>query len=237
MMFAPVLGSNLIPVKFKALLAVVLGLAIYGIVSTGPVSMGAFQLNLWSLAPLIALEMMIGLLIGFFASLPFVGVQMGGLLMGQQMGLGFVSFYNPASDSDADLLGQILFFMALAGFLMIGGLDAIVYGLLQTFQHIPIGTFALGEETIAVILSLLLAACEMALRIAAPVLAIIFLQSIAMGFVAKTVPQLNILSLGFPLRILIGLVILIAGLVVIDEVILDGMNSMLGTLMNWVKGQ
>ena len=58
-----------------------------------------------------------------------------------------------------------------------------------------------------------------------------------MGFVAKTVPQLNILSLGFPLRILIGLIILIAGLVVVDEVILEGMDSMLGTLMSWVKGQ
>jgi flagellar biosynthesis protein FliR len=90
------------------------------------------------LGPIVALEFMVGLVIGFAASLPMVAMQTGGLIMGQQMGLGFAMFYNPAVDDEADIVGQVLFFMALAGFLLIGGHEAMLLAVLHSFEHIPL---------------------------------------------------------------------------------------------------
>ena len=90
---------------------------------------------------------------------------------------------------------------------------------------------------IVLMAGLLLSAFELALRVAAPIVALIFLQSIAMGFIAKTVPQMNILSLGFPLRILAGVGTLALGLIVIDEVIMDGIDVTLTHIFEWIESQ
>ena len=95
-------------------------------------------------------------------------MQTGGLAMGQQMGLGFARFYNPAVDDEADIIGQVLFFMALAMFLAIGGPDAMVLAVLNSFKHIPLGQFALEADFIALLTGMLLSVLEIALRVAAP---------------------------------------------------------------------
>lgn len=242
MIFGPIFGSSMVPPRIKIGLAVVLGLAVYPLVGIdaagGP--RADLHLNLWTLAPVAAMELMIGLIIGFVASLPLAAVQIGGVVMGQQMGLGFARFYNPAIDDDADVLGQILFFMVLAAFLMIGGHESMVLALLHTFQHIPVpavASFAPDAGLVSFLVGLLASATELALRVAAPLLALIFLETLAMGFIAKTVPQVNILTLGFPLRIICGLGIVIAGLVVIDDVMMDGMNDMLELLFAWIENR
>lgn len=235
MLFAPVFGSNIIPVRIRILLAFVLGVALYPVLhSVGAVSPEGLSLDLVSLAPLVAIEVLVGVTIGLIASLPLVAMQMGGLLMGQQMGLGFAMLYNPAMGDDGDVVGQLFFFLALAGFLIVSGHEAIVTAVLHSFGHVPLGAFVFDAGTLTLITGLLLSSFEVALRVAAPVIAIIFLQSIAMGFVSRTVPQLNILSLGFPLRILVGFTVMLGGLVVIAEVGMEAIDDTFETLMYWV---
>jgi flagellar biosynthetic protein FliR len=237
MIFGPVFGSSVIPPRIKVFLCLVLGLAIYPVVGydTG---VAGLRLNLWSLAPLAFMELMIGLVIGYLASLPMVAVQIGGLVMGQQMGLGFARFYNPAMEDDADIVSQILFFMVLAGFLLIGGHEAMLLAVLHSFHHIPMPAMATlmpGPDLAALFVGVLTAAFELALRVAAPLLALIFLQTLGMGFIAKTVPQMNILSLGFPLRVLAGLTIISLGLVVMDEVVMGLVDDTLGLMFEWIE--
>ncbi|MHC5112901.1 MAG: flagellar biosynthetic protein FliR [Planctomycetota bacterium] len=235
MLYGPVFGAPVIPARVKAMLALIVGLSVYPMLSREFFVAHDLRLDLWSLAPIVGTELLIGLLIGFVASIPLVSVQTGGLVMGQQMGLGFARFYNPGIDDEADVMGQLLFFLALAGFLMIGGHEAMLLGVLHSFEHVPLGAFAIGEGAISLITGLLLASFELALRVAAPVLAIVFLQSIAMGYTAKTVPQLNILSLGFPLRILVGITIVMCGLVVIQEVVMEGVIDAMEQMFEWLE--
>ena len=237
MVYGPVFGSPAIPVRVKVLLSLLIGVAVYPIVSIAHPLNSTLELNLISLAPLVAMELLIGVVIGFVASLPMMAVQTGGLIMGQQMGLGFAMFFNPAIDDESDIIGQLLFFMALAGFLMIGGHEAMVLAVLHSFDHVALGQFTIDAGVIDLLAGLLLAAFELAMRVAAPLLAIIFLESVAMGFVSKSVPQLNILSLGFPIRILAGFAIVALGLVVIDEVMMEGIDEMLRALFGWIEAQ
>ena len=237
MIYGPVFGSSVIPPRIKIFLCLVLGLAIYPVIG-GDAGAVELRLDLWSLAPLVFMELMIGLVIGYLASLPMVAVQVGGLVMGQQMGLGFARFYNPSIEDDADILGQILFFMTLAGFLLIGGHESMFMAVLHSFHHIPLpamATLVPGPQLVSMFTGVLTAAFELALRVAAPLLALIFLQTLGMGFIAKTVPQMNILSLGFPMRVLAGLTIISLGLVVMNEVVMELIDDTLGLMFTWIE--
>ncbi|MHC5004551.1 MAG: flagellar biosynthetic protein FliR [Planctomycetota bacterium] len=234
--YGPVFGSPVIPARVKVLLIALLGLAVYPVLSAEVFAGGApVRLELWTLGPLVAMELAIGLVIGYLASLPMIAVQTGGLVMGQQMGLGFATFFNPAMNDQADLVGQMLFFMTLAGFLIIGGHEAMVLAVLNSYHHLPPGSMAVDLDLLGIVAGLLTSALELALRVAAPLLALVFLESLAMGFIAKTVPQLNILSLGFPIRILAGLLMIVLGLHVIDSVVMEWTDELLAVMFGWAE--
>lgn len=237
MIYAPVFGSQVIPSRVKVFLSFMIGAAIYPALLAGPLHGVSVEPSLAVLAPLVALEMLIGITIGFVASIPLIAMQTGGLIMGQQMGLGFAQFFNPAIDDEGDVVGQVLFFMALAGFLAIGGHEALVLVVLHSFEQVPLGGFVPGDDLIVMINGLLISGLELSLRVAAPLLALIFLETLAMGFMAKTIPQLNILSLGFPVRILVGLLTVAIGLVVIDEVVMDEIDTTMNVLFTWLDNR
>ena len=128
---------------------------------------------------------------------------------------------------------QVFYFLGLAGFILIGGLDAMFIAVLHSFEYINAGIFLGGNGVTEILIGLLLSSLEIGLRVALPLLGVIFLETIAMGFVSKTVPQLNILSLGFPLRIIVGLTVVIAGLAVIDQVAMEYVAGAFDTLHDW----
>lgn len=232
--FAPALGSPAIPAKVKALLVVAMALAVYPTLDLHHEV--PLKLDMMSLAPAMAVEALIGLSIGMIASLPLVSVQMGGLLMGQQMGLGLGSIYNPAMDSEADVAGQVLFYLALGIFLLAGGLEAMHRAMVASFAAVPIGGFGPDDVPLDLIAGMLAAGFELAVRIAAPVLAIIFVETVATGLIMKTAPQINILSFGFPIRILLGITALYASLAAVHEVIAEDVEGSFRIMLEWATG-
>lgn len=231
--FAPIISGSMVPARVRVLLIFLAGIGAYSLLSAAGITMTSVPMDPWALIPLAAGEVAVGALIGFMAALPLLALRTGGLLCGQQMGLGFARFYNPAAEEETDILEQIFYFLGLAGFLLIGGLEATFVAVLHSFEYVHAGIFTAGSGVIDVLLGLLLSSIEIGLRVALPLLGVIFLETIAMGFVSKTVPQLNILSLGFPLRIMVGLGVLIAGLVVINEVANTWMADALENMHDW----
>jgi flagellar biosynthetic protein FliR len=206
--FGPVFGSSVIPMRAKVLLALVLAFCIYPVIPPQvPV-----QLSLMTLAVAVGTELLIGLVIGYGASLPLVAMQIGGLMMGHQLGLGLAQVFNPEFNEQTEIMSQLLFFLALVAFLLLGGHHAMLVALVHSFESVPLGGYRMDGSVIDLVVGLLTATFELGIRVAAPLLCLVFLETIAMGFVARTVPQLNILSLGFPLRILLGF-LLVAGIV------------------------
>jgi flagellar biosynthetic protein FliR len=231
--YGPVFGAAVVPVRVKVLFSFILGLSVYPLLAQRGF-VGQNGAALAELPAIIAVELLLGLVIGWLASLPLAAMQTGGLLIGQQIGLGFAQIFNPSIDDEADVIGQMLFFMTLASFLIIGGHEAMVLAVLNSFQLIPAGEFRVDGDLLAMLVGMLAAGIELSLRIAAPLLAIIFLESIAMGFVSKTVPQLNILSLGFPIRIMIGIGIVAIGLYIIHDVMMQYTDSVLESIMTMI---
>jgi flagellar biosynthetic protein FliR len=231
-LFAPLLSSPAIPRQVRIVMVIALTLTVYPTVDHAP----ALELrpDLLGLAPIVATETLIGMSIGLFANLPLMFVQLGGLLMGQQMGLGIAQIINPATNIQGDNLGQTLFLMTLALFTLLGGVELLWGALVHTFAIVPLAAFRLELAPLDVVVGLTQAGFEMAVRVAMPVLVIIFLENIALGFIMKTVPALNILSFGFPIRILIGLIVFVAALDFMRVTIDEELDRAVQATQDWV---
>jgi len=132
-------------------------------------------------------------------------------------------------------MGQALTFLLLAIFLAMGGLELMIGAVVRTFELVPLGAFAFGQAPLELFVALMGAAFEVAIRIAAPVVCVIFVETLATGMIMKTVPQLNILSFGFPLKILAGLGMLAGSIIYIDAAMDGFVDRSLAAIGSWVE--
>ncbi|MBL0927097.1 MAG: flagellar biosynthetic protein FliR [Phycisphaerales bacterium] len=229
--FAPLLSSAAVPRRIKALLAVALALAVYPTIDHAAAA--ALPLDLYVLGPLMASELLIGVTIGLVAALPMMSVQLGGLIMGQQMGIGLAGIYNPVMEIDGEQIGQLLFYVMLLSFLAVGGLELMYGAVVHTFAAVPPGGFSVTRAPLDLLVGVIASGFVLALRMAMPLLAIIFLENIAIGFLGRTLPQLNIMSMGFPLRILIGMFVVTASVTAFGHAMGGELERAIGVIERW----
>jgi flagellar biosynthetic protein FliR len=213
----PVLASTMVPGRFKALLGFMLGAAAYPMLlahpSTASLASGLGGVNdVFSMVVLVLSEVAIGFCIGALAATPLLMLELGGLVMGNSMGFGLARVYSPEADVDTDLLGQLLFTIATGIFIAAGGLEQLFRGLLASFAHLPLGGFHAGLTPLEAFVGVLSSGTELGLRVAAPVTCIVLMLTVVFGVLGKTMPQLNVMSVGFTVKMLAGLSMLLFGL-------------------------
>lgn len=229
---APIFSSNAIPRPVKVMLAVVLSLMTYPLVSqTLPADLSMTQ----ALAGVVS-EMMIGLAIGFGLTTIFVTVEVGALMIAQQGGLALGQVFNPGLDASSTSLGQLMFFVMMGIFLAINGHVAFVRALLESFTFVPPTTFSVTPSVVDLMVGLLTSSFVVAIRLAGPALTALFLVTLAMGFISRTVPQLNILAVGFSIRSSTALFMTAASLTVAQDVLVDGIVDTMDTVEVLLKG-
>ena len=231
----PMLGSATVPVRVKALFSVAMAAAAYPIVlaSHGDAPIFPASMGLLALAPMIVFELAIGASLGFLAGMPLHAANFAGFLMGYQMGLGLARTFDPSSEAETDLISQVLFIIAATAFLALGGLDGLFIGVASSFERVPVGGFEPGIAPLELAVGLLASGTELAIRVSAPVVGIVMLVLVALGALSKTLPQLNVMTVGFILKILLGFTMLAAGLASIDEAIVVDVTESLGKVMGW----
>lgn len=205
--FAPVLSSPMIPGQMKAMLSLTLTAAIYPACIPTLTAQGMIPLtmNIWYIIPIVFFELLIGVTIGLIAFIPIIAIQLGGLSVGQQMGLAMAREIDPTSDIEGNVVGQILFYLSLLAFIGLGGIEVMVGTILHSFNTVPVGAFRADNDLLHLCTALITSSFELAMQIGAPVIGLILLQTFALGFIAKTAPAFNILSLGFPMRVILGI--------------------------------
>ena len=242
-LFAPLFGSTALFRQVKVFLIVGLACCVYPmLLEPGRQSaqiMGAVingEMSLWMLAPTAALELLIGLAIGYTATLPMIGMQIGGQVIDQQIGLGLAGIFNPDLGEQSGIVGQFMFMVALAVYVTLGGHRILLGVLIGSFDHIPIGGFHDFGALLDLVVGVLQAAFSLALRLAAPLLCLIFLQTVAMGFIMRTVPQINILSIGFPMRTMAGAFLLVMFISMGVRVFAHELEEVLWGMMQFFAG-
>jgi flagellar biosynthetic protein FliR len=221
--FAPVFGSEAVPLRVRLLVSVAMGLGVVGGLAR-PVAMPPTWLDA---GMGLGCEFVIGSAIGYAARLIFVGVELGAFHVGNQMGLALAEVADSTKAEESSATGGLFRLLALVVFLAIGGHRSMIGGLMMTFEAVPpLGSLA-GESLLAPVVAMLGASFVLALKVAAPVLIALLLATVAMGLLHRTVPQFNLLSTGLPVRAMLGLLVLAATLGVMQPLV-EGAAGELG---------
>ena len=238
MIIGPIFGQPIVPPNIRVMLVFVLALMIT------PVLLGetsaAIPPTLLNYAWIIAGELSLGFALGLGMFIILSGLQLAGQLIDQQAGISLGEVISPGLDSNSSLSGQSLYFLGVAALLLlepIGGHLLLISALVETFQTFPVGDAFLSVSAISVVRDLVHQSLVLGVQVAAPLLAAMSVVAVTMGFLGHTVPQVNVLVVGFPIRAMISLFILMltfsgAARAVVDLVptVIDSLYDALTTL-------
>lgn len=202
LMVMPVFGGHLVPVRVRLYLA----LAITLLLSPNLPPMPEVEALSLRMMLLIAEQILIGAVLGFILLLFFQIFVVLGQFVSMQMGLGYASMMDPAMGVSVPLLGQFLLNMATLMFLAMNGHLVVFEVLAESFITLPVGSGFLVEHyrEIAGKLTWVLGA---AVLIALPAVTALLVINMAFGVMARAAPQLNIFAIGFPLTLVMGMII------------------------------
>ncbi len=201
--FLPVLGHGKAPAAIKALVVLVLSMAIF------PVCGASMPVGMWTPGRLflyVAAEALLGCLMGVSAHIVFSSLRMSGELVGRQMGMALAITADPVSGVEATPIGNFCELVGVLVFFSISGHHLMIAAIRDSFGRWPLGVFLSAEFLRTVSVTAASSSFLIALQLAAPLLLITFMVSLVMAIMARLVPEVNILVVGFPLRIGVGLV-------------------------------
>ncbi|MRH30067.1 flagellar biosynthetic protein FliR [Microbacterium sp. SYP-A9085] len=216
---APPFSHGAIPARIKAMLGVGLALAVSGGVAPGHRSM--------DVAPFLgalALQLVVGALLGFLVMMCFSAIQAAGGLIDVFGGFQLAQVFDPQSQVNGAQFTRLFQMTALTLLFASGGYQLIIAGLTRSFDAVPVdGTFAVGAPAQLIVegVSQMFVA---AVQIAGPLILVLFLADVALGLVTRGAPALNAFALGLPVKLLLTLAL--AGTVFL---VLPGILEALGT--------
>ena len=205
-MIAPLFSMKGVPNQFKVGLAFFIALVALSSLPEGePLLLNSFYILL------IIKELGVGLALGFTAALLLYTVQIAGAFIDFQMGFSIASVMDPQTGTQVPIIGHFKYILALLFLLTVNGHHLMLDGVMQSFQSFPVESIAFSakmEDVAHFFTRLFVEMFMIALQIALPIVGALFLVDVALGILAKTVPQLNIFAVGLPLKIIVGFIML-----------------------------
>jgi flagellar biosynthetic protein FliR len=198
---APVLGHRSIPVPHRVGLSVLLALVLTPVL--GPASRHGF--DALALAIAAAGEVLVGVTIGFVASLTVWAVQAAGELVGFQMGLGISTVYDPATGDQVTTFTRFIEVQALLLFLAVNGHHLAIQAVAGSFTRLAPGAVVAPAGIGAGVVVLGGKLFRSGLELAAPLVGVLFVINVVLALLARVAPQMNVFAVGAPLTIAAGL--------------------------------
>lgn len=228
----PIFGSKNIPILFKAGLSFAISLLLYPILNLDkfPVQLGALSFGLGVIS-----EVILGTIIGLSVRMVFAGMQLAGQLVGFQMGLAMANIIDPASSEQIPLLGELNNLLALLIFLAINAHHWFLRAMVDSFRLVPPFSFQFSSSLMDQLVALGGSMFVIAIKVGAPVIAALFLTTVAFGVAARAVPQMNIFFVAMPLKILVGLLFLSFSLPYLSSFIRSVFVGLENTILHLLK--
>ncbi len=228
----PVLGSSVIPPQVKAGMAAVISFAMFPLV---PETALITEIPLYSLAAIGLGELMLGLSMGLLARLFVVAIDMGAEVIGFQMGYGIVTAVDPTTRAQSSILSMFQGIITVLIILATNAHHFFLQALAESFERIPMNGFRVNQTLWNLFLDASSQIFIIALKFAAPTMVVLMLTSVALGIVARTVPQMNIFIVGLSVQIMIGFTILFLSVPMLGVSYAQSMTRMGNLLANLVR--
>ena len=205
-LIAPFFGSLNIPFMVRAAAAFLFAAVLFPVVDgLGPVEAPTSVL-MYTVA--VLKELFIGWLIGFVAYVCFSAIHMAGKVMDMQVGFAVVNVMDPTSGQQIPLIGSFLYNLGIIVFLVTNGHHMIITALAESFRVVPLLTMQPNLSLTMIMVNFTNGIFVTGMKIAMPVTFAILLVNVALGILARTMPQMNIFVVGIPLQLMVGVGIL-----------------------------
>ncbi len=202
---APLFGTRSVPIRVRGLLAVALAMIVTSLYWEHEVPLPH---NLVDMTLMMAREGVLGLLLGMSVLILFSGLQVAGQLIGQMSGMSLADAFDPTLAQTVPLFARLLDSMALSFFIAIGGHRLLIKALLETFRWRPPGVHELPAGIVVALTDIVHQSFVMGIRAGAPVMVALLMSILVLGLISRTLPQLNVIAVGFSLNSMIMLVTL-----------------------------
>lgn len=221
---APIFGHKNIPVYFKIGFAFTTAVLMASVIKVDNIiATDSFLLY----AVYIIKEFIVGVVLGYIAYTVFTSIYIAGQIIDMQIGFGMVNVYDPISNIQVPVTANLYYILAMLIFLVTNGHHILIKALFQSFELIPLGSVAIGPKMMDNIIELFQQIFTIGFKIAAPIVAAVIVTDVVLGIISKTIPQMNVFVLGMPLKILIGIIIImitIPAFIYIVAMLTDNMN-------------
>jgi flagellar biosynthetic protein FliR len=227
LMLLPGLGELNVPVRMRLSVALLLSAVLL------PLHQGAYQVDLTSFGPLIAMlgnELFIGAVLGLSVRLIMSSLQVAGVVIAQQMGLGFVTAVDPTLGQQSVVVGN---FLAMLGVTLIFATDLhhlVIAALNDSYTLFAPGEIPLLGDVAALTTRSVATAFRIGIQLSAPFLVFGLLFNIGLGILSRLMPQMQVFFVGLPLSIMLGLLILLMVLGAMMTVFLGSVENVLTRL-------
>ncbi len=201
----PIIGTGNAPPQVKVMFAFLFSLLLFPVVSP---LYSLPDYSAISLATLVLTEAALGIMMGFLVQLIFAAVQMGGTVIGYQMGFAAANVFDPANNTQVSLLAQFNNVIAVLLFFAFNVHHLFFRVLVESFKQLPPGQVNVMGNAGLYLMEMTSHAFELAIKLAAPILALLILSNLTLGIMARIFPQLNAFILSFPINIGVSFIVL-----------------------------
>jgi len=204
-MVAPMVGSQLVPMRIRVVVAVAIALIVAPLLPEMP----AVEVLSLSTLLIIAQQILIGTALGFFLQMVLQTLVLAGQMIAMQMGLGFASMVDPSNRVNVTVVSSFYLMFITALFVALDGHLVMIEVLIDSFYTLPINSdFSFAQGSVLSIVNSISWVFASAMVIALPAISALLITNFAFGIMTRAAPQLNIFTLGFPVALMFGLTLL-----------------------------
>lgn len=229
---APILDTATIPVAFKAGLGLAVSVLMLPVVDA---VVSVKDLNLMTFVIGIVSEIGIGVTIGLSVKLLFAGIQLAGQIAGYQMGFAVANVVDPTTSVQIPILAQVYNLTAMLVFLAINAHHMFFAALVNSYTILPPLSLHFSPQLVNMMMQLAGNMFVVAIKVGAPLIAVMLMVSVGLGLIARTVPQIHIFIVGMPLKIIIGLVFMAIVAPYLTAFLIELFSSYRTTLFNLIR--
>lgn len=203
----PMFTAGIIPVFLRAGIGFAIAIAVY----SGAGSESIAYISDLTPADIVAgviSELVLAFLIFLIIRIFFLGPQLAGEVMGFQLGYGLQTIAQPFAEVPLSILGDIFFLSAMVIFFLLDLHIGFVWGIKKSFELVPPFAMIKPWEAGDIMLQRLSESFTVALQVSLPLLIAMFVVEVGIAIVSRSIPQFNIFVVGFPIRIILGLLVL-----------------------------
>lgn len=204
----PLISTYPIPQQIKIWLCALVAFIMFPMVAAG--AHFAVPQSIPELAIYLFREFTIGYIIGFCASFLFAAVQIGGEFVSIQMGISMSQVLDPSTGEQTQVISQMYSYLATMVFIGLNAHQWLFAAVYKSFVTFPPGTeYVFTSNLVSQVLHMSASIFSIGISMILPIFCVMFVSEVLMGFMSKMMPQMNIFMVAIPLKIYVGLVLML----------------------------